>query len=816
MLRNFLVVLSLILTSTLHSQITIKGKVLDETGAPLPGADIYFQKSLQGTISAPDGSFLLIKHAYSHDSLIVAYLGYDRQAFAIDSARMMDVKVSLKPKHFLGDEILVFGSRAGNTTPIAFTNLNREELERVNTGSDLTYMLSHTPSFVAISEAGTGIGNTAMRIRGSDPTRINVTINGIPLNDPESQAVFWVNLPDLGSSVDNVQIQRGVGTSTQGAAAFGATVNFQTGDLNDKPYAEYGLLAGSFNTFRHTLEAGSGLIARHFTIDARVSKLNSDGYINHSFTDQSSLYLTSAFHARKSLIRFTYMHGNERTGISWWGVPAEVVDTARRYNPAGVYFDRNGVEHFYDNQTDNYRQNHYQLHAAHALTPKIKLNLAGFYVRGSGYYEQYEDDDNSYHTTDFLSYGLDTIFSGPDTITQSDMAIQKHMKNYFFGFTTAAHFKMMNYEITAGAGWNRYNGDHFGKLLWMEQESDVPSNYEWYRNSGLKTDWNLYAKANYLLSPEITLFADMQFRHIQYILSGNDDDLVGLDQEHRFNFFNPKAGAYYSFNANHKVYASFAVAHREPARSDFKEAKGDPGAAPRPERLYDLEIGYDYSLDFISVGINLYNMQYKDQLIPTGEKSDVGYDIMTNVSRSYRRGIEIEAAYLPFDFLKWNVNMTLSSNKIRDYVEYATHYTNWDEVTGWYTDEEYIATPLGTTNIAYSPSVLWTSTIDYEFYPKAHVSLISRFVGKQYFDNTSSDDRSLKPYFLNDLKAEYEFSYKFLKKVSVMVQLCNLFNVKYINNAYGGNWYEGGDEKTWAYYYPQAGIHIFSGIKIRF
>jgi iron complex outermembrane receptor protein len=641
-------------------------------------------------------------------------------------------------------------------------------------------------------------------------------MNGIPLNDSESQGVFWVNMPDFSSSVDNVQIQRGVGTSTQGAAAFGATVNFQTGDLNKDPYGEYHFLAGSFNTLRHTLRAGSGLIADHFTLDARVSKLNTDGYIDYSGCDHRSIYATGAYHAKKSLLRFTFLHGNEKTGISWWGVPAEIIDTARTYNPAGVYYDEEGNEYYYENQTDNYKQTHYQLHFAHSLNKEIKLNAAAHYTQGAGYYEQYQDDENAYHTTAFSDYGLEPVVSGPDTFLVSDLARQKWLDNDFFGLMTSANYRKSNYELTAGFGWNKYLGDHFGEIIWIERMPDLPSSYQWYLNEGKKSDWNIFAKANYILNYQITFFGDLQFRHIKYTLAGTDDDLFEIDQEHKYNFLNPKAGIFYNYSSNHKAWASIAIAHREPTRANFKEAKGDPDATPQRERLFDIEAGYRYSLDKLVVGANLYNMRYKDQLIPTGEKSNVGYDIMTNVEKSYRRGIEIEVAYLPLKFLRWDVNLTLSSNKIKDYVEYATHYSNWNDAIGWYEQEAIIATPLGKTHIAYSPSLIGTSILDYEFYPNAHISLTSKFVGRQYFDNTSSRDRSIDPYFINDLKLDYKFSYKFFKQVSLMFQINNLFNVKYINNAYGGNWYEDGEEQTWAYYYPQAGFHFFTGLKIGF
>ncbi len=817
MMRMFVMLYLLVWTVNTYSQYTISGTVKDQEGQALIGADVFFLNSSLGTITDLNGSFSFQKLNEDTYNLKVAFLGYKEQLLTIALSSDEYVEFVLELENYMANEVIVYGTRANSKYPMAYSNVNKDELLRMNTGSDMAYMLSQTPSLVATSEAGIGIGYTAMRIRGTDPTRINVTMNGIPVNDSESQTVFWVNMPDLSASVEDVQIQRGVGTSTQGAGAFGATVNMQTLGLTTAPYAEYQLLGGSFNTLRNTLKVGSGLLADHFSIDARLSKVNTDGYIRYSGSDHSSVYISGAYHSQNSLLRFTFLNGQERTGISWWGVPQEMLETDRRYNPAGVYYDADGIEQYYKDQTDNYKQSHYQLHFSQKLNKALNLNLAAHYTRGGGFYEQFMDDANSYHSTAFSDYGLDSpVVVNGDTLSQTDLVRRKWLDNDFYGIIGSLVFKQSRLEAIVGGGWNAYSGDHFGRILWMEYNNETKKDYEWYRNTGDKTDWNLYTKVSYLLGKDVTIFGDIQYRNIRYKMDGIDDDLVNLSQEHNFSFFNPKLGVFYAINSNNTAYFSGAIANREPARTDFKETKGDPASTPKSERLYDLELGYRVRGRNFSLGANIYFMQYKDQLVPTGEKSNVGYNIMTNVESSYRRGVEFTAFYSPFSFLNWDINITLSQNKINDYVEHATHYSDWNDDWQWYENEEDIARPLGVTDLAYSPSVVGASTIEFKVIEGGTIALVSKFVGKQYFDNTSNNARKIDPYFVNDLRLEYNLQVKKLKRIGLMVQINNLFNIQYSNNAYGGNWYEEEQEMTWAYYYPQAGTHFFIGLSIGF
>jgi iron complex outermembrane receptor protein len=817
MMRKFIVLCLLTWSACSFSQYSLTGTVRDEEGQPLVGANVFFLDTQLGTITDIDGIFNFEKLNAGTYTLKIAYLGYQDQIRSISLTGNQLLDAMLSPANYLADAVIVYGTRANNRYPMAYSTITKDELQNLNTGNDITYMLAQTPSLVATSEAGIGIGYTAMRIRGTDPTRINVTLNGIPVNDAESQSVFWVDMPDLSASVKDVQIQRGVGTSSQGAGAFGATVNFQTLGLSPMAYADYQLLGGSFNTLRNSLSVGSGLLNDHFSIDARLSKLNSDGYIRHSGSDDASVYLNGAYHSQNSLLRFTFLDGHEHTGISWWGVPQEMLETDRRYNPAGIYYDSKGIEHYYVDQTDNYHQTHYQLLFSQKLSGIFNLNLAAHYTRGNGYYEQFMDDSNSYHTTAFSSYGLPAMMViNEDTLTQSDLVQRKWIDNDFYGFIGSVVFKKSRLEVIIGGGWNAYRGNHFGRIIWMENNNGTGKDYEWYRNTGDKDDLNLYAKVSCTISKKASVFGDIQYRNIRYSMNGIDDDLVDLSQEQTFHFFNPKLGLFYEINSHNKAYVSYAIANREPARADFKEAKGDPSSTPKPERLYDLELGYTISGTRYSVGANLYYMSYKDQLVPTGEKSNVGYSIMTNVEKSFRRGIELIATYKPFSFLKWDVNLTFSQNRIENFVEYATHYTQWNDDWQWYGDEAIVAKALGTTDIAYSPAVMGASTVEFEVIKYGTIALLSKYVGLQYFDNTSNSNRTIDPYFVNDIRLAYTIPMKRIRQLGLMLQINNLFNLEYSSNAYGGNWYENEKELTWAYYYPQAGIHFFGSLTINF
>lgn len=808
------------------AQTNIKGQVTDEQNNPLPGAHVAIMESEAGTVTDANGNYSLSTQLKGKVTFQVSFVGYERikEVHTLDK-QMMTINFQLTPGTIWGEEVIVQSTRAGAGTPVAFQNLSGEELQEGQQAQDIPYLLSLTPSVVESSESGIATGYTSMRIRGTDPTRINVTINGIPLNDSESQGVFWVNMPDFSSSVESVQIQRGVGTSTNGSGAFGATINFKTEGINSEAYAEVNSHAGSFNTFKNSLNVGSGLIKDHWSFDARVSKVKTDGYIDYAFSDHESMYLSGAYRDENTLAKANVIYGDQQTGISWWGVPQEMLEEDRTYNPAGQYTDMFGEEQYYEDQTDNYTQTHYQLYLMQQLTQSWNASVAVHYTRGEGYYEQYKESDS------FADYGLPNIEVGdtvvtignrtihtPDSlITEADIIRQKWLDNHFYGFTYATNYNWEQAQLTIGGAWNRYDGDHFGNVLWSEFTSLNNHGYQWYINTGTKTDFNTYGKIKLQLTSSLNFFGDMQYRYIDYELDGTDDNLEPLVQDHTYQFWNPKAGFMYTPNKQLEAYALFAVANREPTRSDLKAAVRDNNALPTHETLYDIEWGANYRAQKISAGINFYAMLYENQLVSTGEKSEVGYDIKTNVDNSYRLGVELMANWQLLEKLNLNGNLTLSRNKITDFVAYVDLYdANW-AYQGQVTQE------LGTTDISYSPEVVGSAKLTYTPVEDLAISWITKYVGDQYYDNTSSENRKIDAYTVSNLNLNYKIPVEFAKKVEFTFSVMNILDATYENNAYGGYYLvEGGapseqtTENTWAYYFPQAGIHFMSGLKFRF
>lgn len=811
-LYGVLVLCGVVMVSfTASSQNVVKGRVTDQDGANLIGASVVIKSSYLGTVTNLEGQYQFSNLKNGDYFFVVSYIGYESIQKKVSVDGSATVNFTLEPSTIFKDEILVSATRAGNKAPVAVTNFSKDEISKENTGQDIPYQLSLSPSLVESSEAGNGIGYSALRIRGTDASRINVTINGIPLNDSESQGVYWVNMPDFSSSVDNIQIQRGVGTSTNGAAAFGATINFQTQTVNAKPYAEIQSVAGSFNTFRNTYKAGTGLINDKFSFDARYSKLKSDGFVDRAFSDHESFFVSGTYYTEKGMIKANVINGDQQTGISWWGnefIHVKGDPHSRTYNPAGEYYDEDGNVHYYKNQTDNYKQTHYQLFYSQELSKSMNMNAALHYTQGHGYYEQFQDDDNDYHDTYYADYGLSSPVINGVEVTQTDLTRQKWLENDFYGFTYSLNYKKSRVDASLGAAWNKYEGDHFGNILWA-QKGGIDNNYQWYLNDSEKTDFNAFAKINYDLTDKLNVYGDIQYRHINYDMNGMDDDLEDLIQSHKFDFLNPKLGIYYTINPNQNIYASFGVAHREPTRANFKDAKLDPSSLPVDESLFDYELGYEFRSTKATFGANVYYMYYRDQLVPTGEKNSVGYDIMTNVDKSYRAGIELIWGVQLLPKLKWDANLTLSQNKIKDFVEYSTYYDeNWNE--------EYKGKELGDSDISYSPDLIGSSIIAFNPFKGFGVSFISKYVGEQYFDNTSSSDRMLDAYHVHNLRLNYAIHPAWIKEIAFHFQVNNIFDAEYENNAYGGNWYEQGNEKTWRYDYPQAGINCLGGVILKF
>lgn len=781
----------------------ISGRVTDESSQPLAGASVVIDSLAAGVAADNDGNYSLRGLKNGNHRLHISFTGYEPCDTLVPLRGSSTVNVSLKEALYVAGEVIVRGSRAGTRTPMAYSTVEASDLRERDLTRDMPYLLSLTPSVVETSDAGNGIGYTSLRIRGSDASRINITLDGIPLNDAESQQVFWVDLPDLASSTGSIQIQRGVGTSTNGAGAFGASVNINTMTPPEDPGGGADFSYGSFNTFRASARAWTGTTGDRFNIMVRASQTRSDGYIEHSASDIKSAMITGIWSAPSNRLRFNYITGSERTGISWWGVPAEILPVNRRYNPAGEYTDANGIVRYYNDETDNYLQSHYNLFFTHLFSGHMSLNTGLHLTTGKGFYEEQKSDQ------DPAEYGIYGLTENGTPVSETDMVVRKWLDNYFYGAVWSLVRDGSAAEWTFGGALNRYDGDHFGRIMWMEFPGDILPDYEWYRNRGIKDEFNIYGKVNTRLTGSLNAFLDLQYRYIRYSFTGPDDDMKDLTANHSFRFFNPKAGLFWSGGNGNEAFASVAVAHREPSRADFTDATGDTEATPRRERLIDYEAGYSYKNAVAAFKLNAYFMQYRDQLIPTGKISNTGRTIMTNVPASFRTGIELSGGYRPSPLIGLNMNLTVSRSIIKDFRNYYFNYYTSD----W--SEEYVYSDLGTVDIAYSPRLTGSAEIEINPLKDLSFRMTGKYVGKQYFDNTMSESRIIDPYFVTGLAASYKIDARW-SEATLRLTVNNLFNAKYENNAYGGMWTEDGYEKTWAYYFPQAGINYTAGLSFSF
>lgn len=728
--------------------------------------------------------------------LVTALLAHAQQ---VDSLLIDSIAMS----RYL-DGVLIQSTRAGKEVPTTHVDLKREAIEPINLGQDLPVLLDQTPSLVSTTDAGAGVGYTSLRIRGSDQTRINVTLNGIPYNDAESQGVFWVNMPDLGSSVDNIQIQRGVGTSTNGAGAFGGTVNIQTMDPSKIAFGEVGASYGSFNTYRLQGQFGTGLIGKKFAIQGRLSKIESDGYIDRAFSDLTSFFIAGAYYGKKDILRLNVFGGKEITYQAWNGVDEATLQTDRTNNSAGTDFFRKTGDP-YNNEVDNYRQDHYQLIYSRQIGERWYINPALHYTRGYGYFEQYKVNQ------DLVDYQLPPVSIGSDTVFSTDLVRRRWLDNHFYGAVFSAIYKGERLGLTFGGGFNQYLGEHFGEVIWA-QFATGSNTHRYYLSDGTKNDGNIYAKLTYSINEKLRFFVDLQYRNVMHQLEGTDNDQRFIKVDETFHFFNPKAGVAFDVNKKNALYATFAVGHREPTRNDFIDAP--VGLQPKPERLYNLETGYRYTSDKYAFTANYYLMYYHNQLVLTGELNDVGSPIRTNVDKSYRTGIELIGSVKPLKWLRLDANVTYSINKIMDFEEvlyvYDENYEFLGEQRNRYTN----------TDISFSPSLIAAVNLTVTPVTGLQVSLQNKYVGQQYLDNTQSEARKLNGYFTTNLNIGYTFKFWILKDVTLSVLVNNIFNQFYESNGYTfSEVYRSGATDSRAdynYYYPQAGINVLGGIKIRF
>jgi iron complex outermembrane receptor protein len=802
------------------SQLHLKGKVTDNDGNALPGAAIAIKGTYLGTVTNSYGEYQFKNLKAGEYQFVVSFLGYKAKEESIELNNSQSFNFELSPSAILADEVLVAATRAGSKTPVAVTNVKKEELEVRNLGQDIPVILSTTPSFVSTTDAGAGVGYTGFRIRGTDANRINVTIDGIPLNDSESHGVFWVNMPDFASSVEDIQIQRGVGTSTNGAAAFGATVNLQTSKVSEEAYAEIASSAGSFKTFKNTVKFGTGL-KNGFAFDARLSKITSDGYIDRAESDLQSIFLSGGYYGEKTSVKANFFAGKEKTYQAWNGVPSVRLNNdeagMQRYadhwlvsqdvvDHMKVSDSRTYNQYTYENETDNYWQKHTQLFLTHLLSENTKMNIGLHYTHGEGYFEQHKPGD------DLNKYGLDPIVIGETTIESTDIIRRKWLNNDFYGAVFSLSHNSNNVDLVWGGAWNKYDGDHYGRIRWMKNAGDTFINHQYYFSKGEKLDYNTYLKANITLSDKLNIYTDMQLRGIDYKIKGIDDKLNveetafrDITQDHDFLFFNPKAGFNLQFNNNNRLFASVAVANREPNRSNYTDAK--PGEVPTSERLFDYELGYKFTRAKGFFESNFYYMDYKDQLVLTGQINDVGSGIMVNVDDSYRLGIELSGGFKISKALDWSANLTLSRNKIKNFVEYVD---DWDTP-----EEEQVVSKLGTTDLAFSPEVVVNSSLSYKK-SGFTAQLISQYVGEQFIDNSSNNDRKLGAYFVSNLNLSYDIPCKLVKNLQVHLLVNNLFNEEYESNAWVYSYYLGGERYAMDGYFPQAGTNFLAGITLRF
>lgn len=782
----------------------VRGYVRDSlTQMPLPGVVVV--GSTGKVVSTDENGFFEIAEKQAE----VRFLGYKPKTVDLTD----NIVILLREDVVLTEEVIVSATRATEKMGATFSNINKLTLQKQNFGQDLPIVLNWTPSLVTTSDAGAGIGYTGLRIRGSDATRINVTINGVPYNDSESQGVFWVNVPDIATSTQSVQIQRGVGTSTNGAGAFGASINLQTNVRNEKPYADVINSFGSFGTHRHTIGVGTGLINNKFAFDARVSSLNSDGYIDRGWSNLKSFYLAGGFYGKKTMLKAIVFGGQEITYQSWNLVPESklrndeeglqvtIDDLGWRGNQALVDNLLNSNSRtfnmfIYPNQVDNYKQDNYQLHLSHRFSENLTFNAAAHYTKGRGYYEEYRYNDS------FRNYGIDDDGS-------SDLVRQRWLKNDFYGLTFSLNYEAEKLTSIVGGGINRYDGDHFGKIIWTATSPGIPVDYQYYFNNGLKDDANIYWKNTYQVAEKFSAFLDLQYRHISYKTSGIENKQNDFNISNNYNFFNPKIGLTYSLSPTSNLYASFSVGNREPVRDDFVDGSLN-GTTPKHEHLNDYEAGWRFRKNGYLLSANYYFMDYKDQLILTGALNDVGASLRTNVDKSYRTGIELEAQGRLSPKFSLGANLTLSQNKVLNFSETLYDYgANFDEYN--VSEKKY-----SKTDISFSPNVIAGGIFSFNAAKGLEISWLTKFVGKQYLDNTSNESRKIDSYFVNDLRFVYTIHPRGMREIAFSAIVNNLFDVEYVSNGYTYGYFAGPTEIRQNYYSPQAGTNVMGMVALRF
>lgn len=759
----------------------IAGTVYDNDGNPLPGATLKIVSTNTYATSNNQGVYIFNLSSGSY-VIEVFYIGYQNSKTEIDvRTDLKNVDFNLIPSSELLDEALVSAVRVNSESPVTHSNLSKEDLAKRNLGQDIPILMNYMPNVVTTTDAGAGIGYTGIRVRGSDATRVNVTINGIPYNDSESMGTYWVNMGDFSSSIENLQLQRGVGTSTNGAGAFGASLNLLTDAVSEKASAEISTSAGSYNTFKTNVKISTGRINDHIEFSGRLSTIKSDGYVDRASSDLKSYFLQGSYIDDNTLIKALAFGGFEETYQAWYGVTADDLKNDRTKN----YYT-------YDNEVDHYNQDHYQLHWSEKYNDNWSSNIAAHYTYGRGYYEQFKEGE------DFADYGFAPIIIGGETIDETDIIRRKWLDNDFYGTTFSFLYTNNNdFNLTIGGAWNKYEGDHFGEVIWAEYASNSSIRHRYYNDYGIKTDFNIFTKANYRLNDKFNLYGDLQIRTVNYKANGVSSEIV----DDSFEFFNPKAGVTYLMNNDNNLYVSYARANREPNRTDYENGN------PKPETLNDFELGWRLKKESFKINSNIYFMKYKDQLVLTGELDDVGAPIRANVGDSYRLGLEIDAVFKLNNHFNIQPNIAISSNKNIDFT------TNWDG--------ELVE--LGDTNISFSPNVVLGNSFNYLPIQNLQFSLLTKYVGEQYMGNLDTEGSKLDAYFVNDLNINYEIlPKKVFKTIVLSVLVNNILNEEYVSNGYyytyDDTWSVPGEATTLdgAGYYPQATTNFLIGATFKF
>jgi len=774
------------------AQMQLTGTVIDEGASPLAGASVVIGPDIGlGTSTDALGRFVMRSSTGGALRLRVSMIGYQR----LDTVIMVSDPMPALRLRLLREQIALRGAevvalRGGGRAPFAQSTVTREQLERINTGVDLPYLLEQQPGVVATSDGGAGIGYTYMRIRGTDGTRTNITLNGVPFNDPESQGAFLVNLPDLASSIEDIEVQRGVGSSTNGPAAFGASVNIRTTAVKPSPWALVSVGGGSFSTQRYSVSAGTGLIDGRFSLDARLSSITTDGYVDRASADLKSYLLQGAWVGPKRSLRFITFRGKEITYQAWGGVPREVIDTNRTFNP-----------YTYENEVDNYDQAHYQLLFDQRLSANATVNATLFRVDGAGYFEQFKEDD------ELATYGIAPAVINSDTTATSDLIRRRWLDNTLLGANANADIGLGKHRLVLGASYSDYRGRHFGELIWARYAGSTEIGDRYYDNDARKTDLSAFVKLTYALRHNIDAYGDLQFRSVSHRLEMLNAEFVPEQQPITFSFFNPKAGLQWRVHDGGRAYASIAVANREPNRDDLQETT--PSSRPRSERLLDYELGYERRTGRMSTGINCYFMDYADQLVLTGELNDVGAALRTNVAKSYRAGVELMGALRISKRLTWRANAAFSRNRVRAFTEYVDDWDNGGQAAYTYAESE----------LPFSPSVVAGSELTIHAWKSkrgiADLTLATKYVGRQFLDLSASPDRMLDPFLVNDLRLNATWLAKGTKGIDFNLTLRNLFSELYESNGWVYSYVSDGRRQEFVGLYPQAPLNLLGGVSVR-